>query len=247
MKLRQKLQKLTTGQAWASSIDRFYHWQHPLKAKELLRDIDRKKLDTVCQKYHVPGEVKAWPKYTNVEPWIENAVHHVRSLRLDRGPKLNILDIGSGAGYFLFVLKHLGHEVCGLDLDEPKFYGEMFELLGLERIIWWIEAFEPLPSLARKFDLITAFAICFNGHGSDKVWGLKEWEFFLNDVNDRYLNPRGRIVLALNPEPYGRYTPELRDFFISRGAAIERNRIWISKPTVVPVPAAFSSSVSNMK
>jgi SAM-dependent methyltransferase len=230
MKLRQKLQKLTTGQAWASSIDRFYHWQHPLKAEELLRDIDRKKLDTVCQKNHVPGEVKAWPKYTNVEPWIENAVHHVRSLRLDRGPKLNILDIGSGAGYFLFVLKHLGHEVFGLDLDEPKFYGEMFELLGLERIIWRIEAFEPLPSVARKFDLITAFAICFNGHGSDKVWGLKAWEFFLSDVNDRYLNPRGRIVLALNPEPYGRYTPELRDFFISRGAAIERNRIWISKP-----------------
>jgi SAM-dependent methyltransferase len=230
MKLREKLQKLTTGQAWASSIDRFYHWQHPLKAEELLRDIDRKKLDTVCQKYHVPGEVKAWPKYTNVEPWIENAVHHVRSLRLDRGPKLNILDIGSGAGYFLFVLKHLGHEVFGLDLAEPKFYGEMFELLGLERIIWRIEAFEPLPSVARKFDLITAFAICFNGHGSDKVWGLKEWEFFLNDVNDRYLNPRGRIVLALNPEPCGRYTPELRNFFISRGAAIERNRIWISKP-----------------
>lgn len=230
MKLRHKIQKLTTGQAWASGVDRFYRWRHPLRAEDLLRDIDRKELRTVCQKYHVPGEVKAWPKYTNVEAWIENAVQHVRSLRLDRGTSQHILDIGSGAGYFLFVLNHLGHKVFGLDLDEPKFYGEMFELLGLERIVWRIEAFEPLPSIDRKFDLITAFAICFNGHGTDKVWGPKEWEFFLNDLNDRYLNPKGRIVLALNPEPYGRYTPELQDFFSRRGAAFERSRIWISKP-----------------
>jgi SAM-dependent methyltransferase len=229
MKLSRKLKKLTTGEAFASSVDRFYRWQHPLRTEELLRDVDRKKLDAVCQKYHVPGEVKAWPKYTNVEPWIESAVHHVRELRLDRGPKLSLLDIGSGAGYFLFVLKHLGHEVFGLDLDEPEFYGEMFALLGLERVVWRIEPFQPLPEVARKFDLITAFAICFNGHGSDKVWGQKEWEFFLDDLENRYLNPRGRVVLALNPEPYGRYTPELKDFFVRRGSAIERNRIWITK------------------
>ena len=229
MQLHRKIQKLATGEAWASSVDRFYRWRRPLNIKKLLRDIDQRKLDILCQKYRVPSEVKAWPKYTNVDPWIENAVLHVRSLRLDRGPKLGILDIGSGAGYFLFVLKHLGHEVFGLDLDEPQFYGEMFELLGLERVIWRIEAFQSLPSIARKFDLVTAFAVCFNGHGSDKVWGPKEWGFFLDDLDNRYLNPSGRIVLGLNPEPYGRYTPELRDFFIRRGAAFERNRIWIPK------------------
>jgi SAM-dependent methyltransferase len=229
MNLTRKLQKLTSGEAWSSSVDRFYRWQHPLKVEEVLRGIDRNKLDALCQKYHVPGEVKAWPKYTNVEHWIGSAVHHVRSLRLDRDPKLKILDIGSGAGYFLFVLKRLGHEVFGLDLDEPQFYGEVFELLGLERVIWRIQPFEPLPELARKFDLITAFAICFNGHGNERVWGPKEWEFFLDDLNKRYLNPGGRVSLALNPEPYGRYTPELRDFFLSRGAEIERNRIWLRR------------------
>src|ERR1700730_16895966 len=107
MKLSRKLKKLPTGEAFASSVDRFYRWKHPLRTEELLRDVDRKKLETVFQKNHVPGEGKAWPKYTNVEPWIESAVQHVRTLRLDRGPKLSILDIGSGAGYFLFVLKHL--------------------------------------------------------------------------------------------------------------------------------------------
>jgi SAM-dependent methyltransferase len=229
MNLSRKLQKLTTGEAWTSSVDRFYRWQHPLRVEELLRNIDRNKLDALCQKYHVPGEIKAWPKYTNVEHWIENAVHHARSLRLDRDPKLKILDIGSGAGYFLFVLKQLGHEVFGLDLNEPQFYGEMFELLGLERVIWRIEPYEPLPDVGRKFDLITAFAICFNGHGSDAVWGPKEWEFFLDDLDRHYLNPGGRVSLALNPEPYGRYTPELKDFFLSRGAEIERNRLWLRR------------------
>jgi len=230
MNLSRKLQKLTSGEAWASGVDRYYRWQHPLRVEELLRDIDRTKLDALCEKYRVPGEAKAWPKYTNVEHWIENAVQHVRSLRLDRDPKLKILDIGSGAGYFLFVLKQLGHEVFGLDLAEPLFYGEMFELLGLERVVWRIEQFKPLPNLSRKFDLITAFAICFNGHGSERVWGPKEWEFFLDDLNEHHLTPGGRVTLALNPEPYGRYTPELKDFFLSRGAEIERNRVWLSKP-----------------
>jgi SAM-dependent methyltransferase len=230
MNLSRKFQKLTTGEAWASSIDRFYRWRNPLRIDELLRGIDRNKLNALCQKYHVPGEVKAWPKYTNFEEWIENAVDHVRSLRLDRDPKLKILDIGSGAGYFLFVLKRLGHEVFGLDLDDPPFYGEMFELLGLQRLIWRIKQFEPLPDVGRKFDLITAFAICFNGHGEEKVWGPKEWEFFLGDLNHRFLNPGGRVCLALNPEPYGRYTPELKDFFQSRGGEFERSRVWLRRP-----------------
>jgi SAM-dependent methyltransferase len=229
MKLSRKLQKLTSGEAWASMMDRFYRWRYPLKAEELLKDIDRNKLEALCQKYHVPGEVKAWPKYTNVEHWVGRAVDHVRVLRLDRDPKLKILDIGSGAGYFLFVLKQLGHEVFGLDLNEPLFYGEMFDLLGLERVIWRIKPFERLPDIGLRFDLITAFAVCFNDHGNETVWGPKEWEYFLDDINAHYLNPNGRLYLALNPEPYGHYTPELKEFFLSRGAEIERQRIWLQK------------------
>jgi len=230
MNLSRKLQKLTTGEAWTSSLDRYYRWRHPLKVEELLKGVDQDRLNAVCQKYHVPGEVKAWPKYTNVEHWIGRAVDHVRSLRLDREPKLKILDIGSGAGYFLFVLTRLGHQVFGLDLDEPPFYQEMFELLGLERVIWRIKPFEPLPDVRRRFDLITAFAVCFNGHGNETVWGSSEWRYFLDDLNSRYLNPGGRVFLALNPEPHGHYTAELKNFFLSRGAQIERHRIWLRKP-----------------
>lgn len=228
MKLGRKLQKIATGEAWASGIDRYYRWKHPLTVDSLLQNVDRAKLNQICEKYHVPGEIKAWPKYTNYEHWLGRAVDHVRELRLDRDPKLSILDIGSGAGYFIFVLKKLGHRVFGLDLSEPEFYGELFELLDLRRVVWRIEAFEPLPEIGR-FDLVTAFAVCFNGHGSGKVWEKKEWEFFLHDLQSRYLNPGGRIFLALNPEEHGHYTPELRDFFLERGAEIDRHRIWLGR------------------
>jgi SAM-dependent methyltransferase len=228
MNLSRKLQKIATGEAWASGVDRYYRWKHPLTVDSLLEKVDRPKLNQICEKYHVPGEIKAWPKYANYEHWLGRAVDHVRELRLDRDPRLNILDIGSGAGYFLFVLKQLGHRVFGLDLAEPEFYGELFPLFGIERVIWRIEAFEPLPDVGRRFDLVTAFAICFNGHGSGKVWARKEWEFFLNDLQSRYLNPGARVFLALNPEEHGHYTPELRDFFLERGAKIDRHRIWLN-------------------
>ena len=227
MKLSRKLQKIASGEAWASGVDRYYRWKHPLTVQSLLENVDRAKLNQICEKYHVPGEIKAWPKYTNYDHWLGRAVDHVRELRLDRDPKLSILDIGSGAGYFLFVLKQLGHRVFGLDLSEPEFYSELFALLGLERVIWRIEPFEPLPDVGRRFDLVTAFAICFNGHGSGKVWDRKGWDFFLNDLQSRYLNPGARVFLALNPEEYGHYTPELRDFFLERGATIDRHRIWL--------------------
>src|SRR6201993_4057286 len=201
MKLGRKLQKIATGEAWASGVDRYYRWKHPLTVDSLLQNVDRAKLNQICEKYHAPGEIKAWPKYTNYEHWLGRAVDHVRELRLDRDPKLSILDIGSGAGYFIFVLKKLGHRVFGLDLSEPELYGELFELLDLRRVVWRIEAFEPLPEIGR-FDLVTAFAVCFNGHGSGKVWERKEWEFFLNDLQSRYLNPGGRIFLARRSFPH---------------------------------------------
>jgi hypothetical protein len=40
----------------------------------------------------------------------------------------------------------------------------------------------------------------------------------------RHLAPGGKIFFALNPHDYD--APELRDFFVSRGANVERERIF---------------------
>src|SRR6267378_3064572 len=60
-------------------------------------------------------------------------------------------------------------------------------------------------------------------------WGASEWDFLLRDLQLR-LAPRGKIYLTVNPLPNGDYlTPELRQFFSSRGADIERERIFFTK------------------
>jgi len=45
-----------------------------------------------------------------------------------------------------------------------------------------------------------------------------------------HLAPGGKIFFGLNPQYDGDfYTPELRDLFLSRGASIERERIFFEK------------------
>jgi SAM-dependent methyltransferase len=146
-------------------------------------------------------------------------------VRLDRRKPLRVLDIGSGAGYFLFVCKQLGHSVMGLDLDWPLMYAEMFEMMQMPRRVWRIEPFQPLPDLGGRFDFLTGFAVCFNSHGSEQVWGIKEWEFFLDNVEKNVLSESGEIYFELNPEPWGYYTPELAEFFRRRGAQVEGKKV----------------------
>ena len=103
---------------------------------------------------------------------------------------------------------------------------ELLDLFQVERRVWTIRPYEPLPDLGRKFDWITAFSIDFNRESKrDWWWGPPEWAFFLEDLK-RHLNPGGRIFLGLNPKNDGEYyTPELRDFFLDRGASVERERV----------------------
>ncbi len=112
-------------------------------------------------------------------------------------------------------------------------YGELFEVLGLKRVVWEVKAYEPLPDLGERFDLVTAFSICFNGHKRTDLWTSKEWAFFLNDLEKRFLQTGGEIFLGMNPEEDGSfYTPALKQFFIERGAQIDRSKVWFTKLAV---------------
>ena len=108
----------------------------------------------------------------------------------------------------------------------------------MRRVISRIEPFSPLPDLRHKFDLITAFMICFNSHKQENLWDVSEWEFFLNDLA-RYLKPRGRVWLELNREYDGTfYTPELKEFFQLRGARVDEHKIIFNSG--LPAPASTS-------
>ena len=104
-------------------------------------------------------------------------------------------------------------------------FPEMTRLLGVRRVVQQIEAFRPLPDLGPKFDVITAHMICFNGHKSDELWKIPEWEFFLDDLA-KHLTPGGRVWLELNREyDDSFYTPELKEYFEKRGAEIHEQRV----------------------
>src|SRR4029079_14058837 len=102
-------------------------------------------------------------------------------------------------------------------------------LMQVERKTWEIKAFEPLADLGRKFDWITAYSTGFN-RVKKKPWRVPEWEFFLNDLQ-KHLRPGGKVYFALNPEGRGGqyYDEELRQYFVRRGAGIERERVFFPK------------------
>jgi SAM-dependent methyltransferase len=196
-----------------------------LDPQEIVASIDPVQFQAIHDRYAVDDPGGSWRKYLDLDRWIRINLRRVEDLELDWGRCKSVLDIGSGTGYFLYISRWLGHRTLGLDIETVPMFGEMFRALGLERVISRVEAFQPLPAFDRKFDLITAFMICFNGHKSPKLWGPKEWAFFLDDAATR-LNPGGCIRLGFNRERDDSfYTEELRRFFLDRGGTIDEHRI----------------------
>lgn len=241
MRLSYKLKKVVTGDAYTSArrhVKQALLGRAPLgfDADRITRTIDQEKFRQVYQRHAVADPGDAWPKYLDLKPWMEINLQRVRNLGLDLGGRKRVLDIGSGTGYFLYICQYLGHDVLGLDLDEEPGFTEMIQLLGVKRKIWRIEAYKPLPNLGPKFDVITAHMICFNGHKSDKLWKIPEWEFFLDDLT-KHLTADGQICLELNREyDNTNYTPELKKYFQARGAEIHTQRVHFNP--LRPVPSA---------
>jgi SAM-dependent methyltransferase len=231
MRFTQKLKKLTDPRLLTSMrrhTGRFFltrRFVFRIDPERIIASVDRKKFDAIQKRHAVADPGDAPEKYLELRRWVDTNIKRVRDLELDFGLRKRVLDIGCGAGYFLYICKWLGHDVLGLDIDESAMFTDITKLLGIPRVIWRIERFAPLPNLGARFDVVTAHMICFNDHKTDHVWGPAEWKFFLDDLL-RHLRPSGRLHLEFNREFDGNwYTPELRDYFASRGAEIERHRV----------------------
>jgi SAM-dependent methyltransferase len=176
-------------------------------------------------------------KYFDKQHWLRSKMMRVIELGLDKSPHASVLDLGCGAGYFLYCCKYLGHSVHGMDLPDYEFYRDMIALFGISRTGFRIEAHRSLPQLGKRFDVITAHQICFNGHKTDGLWDVDEWDFFLGELEENYLSPGGTIALEFNKEPaIGFYTRDVRRYFESRSARLFRGRVILSpeKPRSYP-------------
>jgi SAM-dependent methyltransferase len=219
-KVLKLAQPLTYRRAWRR-VERLIH---PLPLGPLMARIDQAKLAELQAPYASSSEHYA--KYADVSRWLRLNIRRAQDLKLHRSPPLSVLDLGCGGGFFLFVAQQLGHSALGLDIDVFPLFTQLLDLFHVERRVCTIRHHEPLPDLGRKFDLITAFSIDFNRESKrDWWWQPPEWAFFLDDLK-RHLNPGGRVFLGLNPgQNREYYTPELLEFFLSRGASVERENV----------------------
>ena len=229
MQLRHKIQKLVDGRSLASARKHTLRVlrsnRFPLETKRVIETIDPAGFEQIRKRYAVADPGADWPKYLDLNRWIGVNIKRIRQLELDVARPKQVLDLGCGAGYFLYIAQLLGHSGVGLDMDRLPMFREITRLLGVHRVVQRIDAFSPLPNFNQKFDVISAFMICFNNHKMPGLWGVPEWEFFLDDLA-KYLKPRGRVWLELNQE-YDEtfYTPELKEFFQKRGAKVNEQKV----------------------
>jgi SAM-dependent methyltransferase len=223
-----KVGKLANPVTYERAWRRAQRYLFPLPLRPIVAGLDQARLRDIQARYReVP---RGFAKYTDVDHYLRLNRERVQDLRLHRLPQQHVLDLGCGGGFFLFILKRLGHNVLGLDTGEHALYGELTELFEVPRIVWRIEPFKPLPDLGRRFDWITAFSIAFDTiQNGEERWGPREWDFFLEDLRGHHLASEGKMYFALNPGASGAYyTPQLRDFFLARGAKVERERVFFA-------------------
>ena len=239
MRLRHKIQKLVDGKGLASARKHTLRLLRPnrfqLETQRVIETIDAAGFEQIRRRYAVADPGADWPKYLDLDRWIGVNKRRIRQLELDLARPKRILDLGCGAGYFLYIAQLLGHSGVGLDMDRLPMFREITRLLSVRRVVQQIHAFRPLQNFDQKFDVITAFMICFNNHKMPGLWGVPEWEFFLDDLA-KHLTPRGRVWLELNQE-YDEtfYTAELKEFFEKRGAKIDEHKIIFNSGLRAPV------------
>jgi SAM-dependent methyltransferase len=226
LKLSNKIGKLARREAYRRGWRRFQRKLHPISLQPLLAKIDPDRLREIQARY--PYSPLKASKYTDVEQWLRFNIERVQDLNLHQSPPQEILDLGCGGGFFLFICRELGHHGLGLDKEGFPVFRELIDLLQVERRFCEIRAFQPIPDLGRKFDWVTGFSTGFNRNQDRSLWGPREWSFFLRDLG-KHLRPGGRMFFGLNPAQNGwYYTDELRDFFVRCGANVERERIFFS-------------------
>lgn len=231
MRISRKIQKLFSLDAAQSLWEHACRWTHPISCRRILGTIDRAELERLRQHYPYRPNARRINAYEDAAYWIGVNVERAQDLWLDRAPPLRILDLGCGAGYFLYLCRLLGHTGVGLDTDEEPLFQGTTALLNVRRVISRIEARVPLPDLGEKFDLVTGHRVCFHRITRDEKgewveWTPGDWEFFIDDIRSRFLETNGRLLLEFHPRSNGIsfFTPELRACFLSQGARIFRSK-----------------------
>lgn len=173
-----------------------YHLRSRQVAEHLYYSIDHEEMRKLL-KYKEQTGAGQYKKYFNTKYWLHENIRRVMMLGLRRNKALSILDIGAGFGYFAYCARYYDHKVVCMDLADVLF-SKANEFLGVDGREYRIEPMTAMPSYGTKFDLVTAFQVCFNRADDGTLWGLREWDFFLEDLFENHMNAGGRLYMELN-------------------------------------------------
>src|ERR1700746_995682 len=207
----------------------FTERKRKLSVEKLMAQLDQRELERIRLQY-AEGSDSIWPKYLDARKWLVRNIDYAERFGWFLNPPRDTLDLGCGAGYFLFVMRQLGSNVLGLDLEDPIF-NEILKVLQIPRVPFRITRQEKLPDFAgRKFDVITAWMICFNNYDrDDTIWGPQDWDYLLNDLTEK-LTADGRIVFYFNAQRHRKiHTPELWKYFGSRADLLDGRLLIFTK------------------
>src|SRR6059058_4343112 len=143
MKLAHKVRKLAQPLTYRRAWRKAQHSIFRLPLGRLRATIDQERLRKIQERY--AGSPEEYAKYADVDRWLRVNRERVQDLKLHRSAPMRVLDLGCGGGFFLFILKRLGHTVLGLDVAQVSLFTELLELFSVPRVVWRINAFEPLP------------------------------------------------------------------------------------------------------
>ena len=162
---------------------------------------DKEKIQTVVNRYF-DGPI---------EKWIREKLGACYWMGINnQKTKKRIIDLGTGAGWMVYLCKQFGHESYGTDIQRRPEYEEGYKFLGIENNISGdLVYINKKLTIEGKYDFITSFR-SFIGQ-KPRAWEKDEWKFFLSDCRD-HLNDGGHIYLSCNSgsklDSYYRTLPE---------------------------------------
>jgi SAM-dependent methyltransferase len=160
-------------------------------------------------------------KFLDLKTFLPMTITRAHFIGLHESKGLDILDIGTGTGYFPVVCKYYGHNAMAIDQNGNQVFEDVTKWLNVDRRTWKIRAFQPIPYLGQRFDLVTAFMVNFDRfEGPEyKPWTTKEWDFFLFDLACNHLKDGGRVVLLLNGRTLK--VKSIMEHFSKKGAHVD--------------------------
>lgn len=171
-------------------------------------------------------------KYFNIEAYMTEHVRRAMELDMHMRRTDSVLDIGTGFGYFPYVCEFFGNQACAIDVPGHALFDEVTNFLGIKKTHHMIKSGAKLPDFGGPFDTITGFQVAFHNPGDEHPrWGADEWEFFLDDLLENQVKPKGRIYFELNFDPQAGdwCPPAVKALFKKKGAWNWGRRVLIDK------------------